>query len=465
MKLPPQFDRPDYSRQLKANTLDEYRALISFAKHYWYLVLILLIGLVVLFYVARPFPPTKVVMATGEPHSINQHLGHWYKDYFAEHGVELELVETQGSVDNLNILERGEVDAAFTQAGLPLPKSSKLSSLGSVQYEPLWFFYRGTVDFENMGMDFLANKRISIGLPNSGTQFMVRDLLKEFRVTVEDHPNLQPLGSKEGVEQLMKGELDGLFILANPDSTQLQELLTSPDIHPWNFKSAKAMASRMQYASSVTFPTGAVSISPLRPAQDINLVATSSTITVQKNLHPAIQFLFMLATESHYKNKANYFERQGGFPAFLDQKQKKSSVAVKYIENQGSVFKHDSPFWLASLLDRAWLLIAALFAISLPLMKLIPSYRKFHLTLMLYDHYGDMCNLLREIKGAENLAELSKLELQYQALNDQIETIWAPAATKEKFFFILNALVTLNKIIDRRKEELQAGSDHEASKQ
>lgn len=461
MKLPPQFDRPDYSRQLRANTLDEYRALISFAKHYWYLVLIMLVGLVVFFYAVRPFPPSKVVLATGEPHSINQHLGQWYKDFFADHGVDLQIIESEGSVENLNILERGEVDAAFTQAGLPVPKSTKILSLGSVQYEPLWFFYRGTVDFENMGMDFLAHKRISIGLPNSGTQFMVRDVLKEFRVSTEDHPNLQALGAKESVEALIRGELDGLFILANPDSALLQELLTNSDIHPWNFKSAKAMASRMQYANSVTFPTGAVSLSPLRPVQDINLVATSTTISVQKNLHPAIQFLFMLATETHYKNKANYFERQGGFPAFLDQKQRKSPVAAKYIENEGSIFKHDSPFWLASLLDRAWLLIAALFAISLPLMKLIPSYRKFHLTLMLYDHYGDMCNLLRQVKGAENLAELSSLELQYQALNDKIESTWAPAATKEKFFFILNALATLNKIIERRREELQRVMDIE----
>jgi hypothetical protein len=163
----------------------------------------------------------------------------------------------------------------------------------------------------------------------------------------------------------------------------------------------------------------------------------------------------MLATETHYKNKPNYFQRDGGFPVFLDQTQKKSPVAVKYIENEGSVFKHDVPFWLASLLDRAWLLIAALFAISIPLMKLIPTYRKFHLTLMLYDHYGDMCILLRKIKGAENIEELSKCELEYEVINERVESTWAPAGAKEKFFFILNALSTLDKVIQRRRQELQ----------
>jgi hypothetical protein len=455
MKLPPQFDRPDYSRQLKANSLDEYRALISFVRHYWYLVIILVLGIVLLFYTARPIPPSTVVMATGESQSINDQLGQWYKDFFAEHGVDLVLVPSHGSIDNLGLLERGEVDAAFTQAGMAIPRSAHLYSLGSVQYEPLWFFFRGNVDLENAAMSFLSNKQVSIGLRHSGTQFMVRDMLKEFHVAVEDHPNLRELNTKESVELLLKGELDGLFVMANPDSVLVQQLLSSPDVHLWNFKSARAIAGRIHYADAVVFPTGGVSLSPLRPSEDINLVTTSSTITVQKNLHPAIQFLFMLATETHYKNKANYFQRPGGFPAFLDQTQKKSPVAVKYIENEGSVFKHDSPFWLASLFDRAWLLIAALFAISIPLMKLVPTYRKFHLTLMLYDHYGDMCILLRKIKGAENIEELSKCELEYEVLNDLIENTWAPAGTKEKFFFILNGLATLNKIIERRKGELQ----------
>lgn len=455
MKLPPQFDRPDYSRQFKANSLDEYRALISFVRHYWYLVVIILVGIGLLFYAARPFPPRTVVMATGEPQSINDQLGQWYKDFFAEHGVDLVLVPSHGSIDNLALLERGEVDAAFTQAGLSIPKSLPVYSLGSIQYEPLWFFYRGNVDIESSAMSFLTNKQISIGLRHSGTQFMVRDMLKEFQVSVDDHPNLRELNTKEGVEQLLNGNLDGLFMMANPDSVLVQQLLTSPDVHLWNFKSAKAIAGRIHYADAVVFPTGGVSLSPLRPTEDINLVTTSSTITVQKQLHPAIQFLFMLATETHYKNKANYFQRYGGFPAFLDQAQKKSPVAVKYIENEGSVFKHDSPFWLASLLDRAWLLIAALFAISIPLMKLVPTYRKFHMTLMLYDHYGDMCILLRKIKGAENIDELAKCELEFEVMNDRIESTWAPAGTKEKFFFILNGLATLNKIIERRKGELE----------
>lgn len=455
---PPLHDRPDYKRQFRANSLDEIKALLTFARHYWFMTLIVLIGVVVLLYQARPFPPTSLVMATGQPNSSGENLGLWYQKYFAEHGIDLQLVPSNGAYANLELLKQGTVDAAFTQSGLPAPASSDLISLGSIEFQPLWFFYNGKAVDENWALDFLAHKRISIGSPNSGTQFMVRDMLREYKLTPEDYPNLVSFSGTESVEKLISGEIDAMFLLAGTESSNLQKLFHTEGLNYWNFKSARATAGRIQYADAVSFPRGAISLSPMLPEQDIELVATSATITVNKDLHPALQYLFMMATDAHYHNTENYFDRPGGFPAFLDLGFRKSPIAVKYIENHGSVFKNDLPFWLASFLDRAWLLIAALLAISLPLAKLVPQYRKYHLTLMLYDHYGDMCQLLLSIRAASTLSELSESELRLEVLADKIERTWAPAGAKEKFFFILNAMETLRTILERRREELQSNA-------
>lgn len=448
------FDRPDYKGQLRAHTRDELKALLAFVRHYWFLSGLMIAGLVLLVVQSNPFPPRTVTIATGQPHSSADILGQWYRDFFAANGVDLVLIPSNGAENNLKILEAGGAQAAFTQAGIPAPSGSKLLSLGSIEFQPMWLFYRGEAVDQNWAKQLMSQWKIAVGLENSGTYFMVRDLLKEYGLKPEQYDNLLKIPTGESIEKLINGEIDALFILSGSESENLQRLLNTENLNIWNFKAAKATASRIPYVDAVTFPRGAVSLSPMVPEQDVGLIATSATITVLDSLHPAIQYLFMMATESHYKNSENYFDRPGGFPAFLDQNVKKSPVAIKYIDNQGSVLQHDLPFWLASLFDRAWLMIAALLAIIIPLLKLIPQYRKYHFQLIQNSHYAAMNEIFLGIRVAGSVSELSALEIRFQDLVSRIEMTWAPAGTKEKYFFGLNALETIRNHIERKRKSL-----------
>lgn len=449
------FDRPDYKGQFRAHTRDEFKAFLAFIRHYWILSCLIIVGIVLLLVQSNPFPPRTVTIATGQALSSADRLGEWYKDFFAANGVDLVLVPSDGAEDNLKRLQDGTVQAAFTQAGIPAAKGSKLLSLGSIEFQPVWLFYRGKPVDQNWAAQLMSKWQIAVGLQSSGTYFMVRDLLKEYGLNPETYSNLLQIPTNESVDKLINGEIDALFILGGTESQNLQRLLHADNLQNWNFRAAKATAGRIQYADAVVFPRGAVSLSPLVPEQDIELVATSATITVQPDLHPAIQYLFMAATESHYKNTENYFSRPGGFPAFLDQNFKKSPVAVKYIDNPGSTLKHDMPFWVASLIDRAWLWMAAILAVFLPLMKLIPQYRKYHAYLVQNAHYAAMNDLVHKVRAAESITELSVHEMKFQALVDTIENTWAPAGTKEKYFFMLNALETMRRHIERKRESLE----------
>lgn len=460
--MPPKlFDRPDYKGQFRAYLRDETRALLAFIKHHWILSGIILIGVVLLLPQSNPIPPSTVVMATGQPNSSDAILGNWYKDFFAANGVTLELVESQGAIDNLKLLNEGKVQAAFGQAGIPAPKDAQLVSLGSIEFQPLWLFYRGKPVEPNWATQLLSKWNISVGLENSGAYFMVKDMLREYGLRPEAYPNLHKLSTKESIEKLLHGDIDAMFLLAGTDSQNLQRLLQQKDLNYWNFRAARATAGRIQYADAVVFPRGAVSLSPVVPAEDVELVATSATIVAKSNLHPAIQYLFMMATEQHYRNTENYFDRPGGFPAFLDQNFKKSPIAVKYIDNHGSLLKYDLPYWLASFIDRAWLTVAALLAILLPLTKLVPQYRKYHHGLIQNSHYGRMFELMISIRGASSLNELSHIVPEFERLAEQVELTWAPVGTKEKYFFMLNAMETMRRHIERKQEQL--ATDERAS--
>ena len=84
-------------------------------------------------------------------------------------------------------------------------------------------------------------------------------------------------------------------------------------------------------------------------------------------------------------------------------------------------------------------------------MKLVPQYRKYHSHLIRNTQYAAMNQLMLEIQAAGNSAELSALEIKFEKLATHIQLTWAPAGTKEKYFFMLNALETMRNHFERKR--------------
>ena len=81
---------------------------------------LLALGLLVMAYWALdPTPPRRVVLATGAPQGAYAEFGTRYKAQLERFGVEVELRGTQGSAENLALLQDPDsgVDFAFVQGG------------------------------------------------------------------------------------------------------------------------------------------------------------------------------------------------------------------------------------------------------------------------------------------------------------------------------------------------------------
>jgi len=105
-------------------------------------------------------------MATGE--GSYRTLGEKYRDYFKRKGIDLQLVPTSGSKENLNrLLDKNDpIQVAFVQGGMIAEDQKKgLQTLGSIDYEPVWFFYRNDTFGDNRLIDKkkLENARIGLG--------------------------------------------------------------------------------------------------------------------------------------------------------------------------------------------------------------------------------------------------------------------------------------------------------------
>jgi TRAP-type uncharacterized transport system substrate-binding protein len=99
-------------------------------------------------YIFATLPPRTVVMATGAEGGANHELGIRYRDILAQSGVKLQLLPTAGGLENLARLRdpKSGVGVGFIQGGTTTQKESPdVESLGTVSYEPVWFFRRSGI--------------------------------------------------------------------------------------------------------------------------------------------------------------------------------------------------------------------------------------------------------------------------------------------------------------------------------
>lgn len=153
---------------------------------------LLILGLVALFLYVDPIPPKKAyICATGQLGSSYRMLKK-FAAYFAKHGFELVLVETPGLDQGFEKLHDDDspVSATFLTAGSVQGSDfPDLVSLGSVQFSPLWLFYRGPRLSGPDAIDQLLEMRTAVGMPGTNTHNILEQLLKLHGITYQKRPN------------------------------------------------------------------------------------------------------------------------------------------------------------------------------------------------------------------------------------------------------------------------------------
>src|SRR5215475_12866264 len=116
-------------------------------------------------------PPSKIVLATGQPGGVYDSFGREYQRRLGAQGLKVELVNTAGSVDNFRRIIDGKVDMAFAQSGTYQTVNDperKVTGLAALYYEPLWIFSKQGVSVESK-LSFRPES-IAVGPKGSGTE-------------------------------------------------------------------------------------------------------------------------------------------------------------------------------------------------------------------------------------------------------------------------------------------------------
>jgi len=363
-----------------------------------------------------PLPPRTVVMATGAQGGAYAEAGRRYQAVLARSGVHLDLRSTNGSLDNLGMLRdpAAGVSIALAQGGLTTAtETADVVSLGTVFYEPIWIFVRGTPSLEPGSRGFTG--RVSIGERGSGTRALATELLASIgqdlsRVEVVD------LSNADAGEALLRGELDMAMMVSGWEAPIVHRLLIAPGIATLTAPRADAQVALRPYLSKLTLPHGVADLVSDRPPADVQLMAGKASLLVRKDLHPAIQYL-LLEAASEIHGGPGIFHRAGQFPAAEPMDLPLSDAARQYHRSGVPWLQRHLPFWLASLAAQALMLLVPIVGVVYPIFKLLPALYGWIMRRRIFHLYGELKFLEAELEargadkaGSELSAKLDQLE-------------------------------------------------------
>ena len=278
------------------------------------------------------------------------------------------------------------------------PDTSNMVSLGSVFYQPLTIFYRSPQPIERLSQ--LAGRRIAIGPAGSGTQILALALLKGNEIEPNGATDLLSMEGDDAKTALLGKTIDAIFLSGDSASTTtIREMLHAEGIRLFNFVQADAYVRRYHYLSKLELPPGSLDLGENLPPTPVNWLSPTVELIGHADLHPALcDLLLEAAFEVH--SHGTLLQATGQFPNATTSAFPISDEASRYYKTGNKSFLYRFlPFWLASLLNRALVIIVPILVVIIPGLRVLPQLYSWRVNSRIHRRYGELMALERESLG------------------------------------------------------------------
>jgi TRAP-type uncharacterized transport system substrate-binding protein len=360
----------------------------------------------------EPAPPDTIRLAVGPADSSYHWLGERYQEILKPQGLQVELVESKGSQENLELIRDGKADAAFVQSGVNLGKDDKtdLFFLASLFPEPLWIFSRE--DEKREDLLHLSGKKLGIGPEGSGSRALALSILSAMGLE-----QTNTLTEDSDPEMLRSGELDYLFLVTSPNSPTLRGLLEDESLHLVSLRRAPGLVKHFEFVSFITLHEGAVDLAKNLPDKDVSLVASTATLVVGEKFHPALTGVVLGAADKVHGQPGPLQERDN-YPSAAHGSFPLTQEAQYYHKNGPGFLQGKIPYKVAATLERMIILLLPFLTIVLPLAKILPALYAWRLNRRLHEPYKELLRLENEVGEDSFLEEIDKVEKDARKLAD-----------------------------------------------
>ena len=425
-------------------------------------LLISLVLLFAIFWFFRSAPPGTITITSGPIGSSFETNAVRYRQILAGNGVTLKILPSEGSLENLQRLESPtfHVDIGFVQGGVTNGRTShKLASLGSVSYQPILVFCRGTVPVTLLSD--LKGKRVAVGPVGSGTRALSLVLLKLNGIEPGGDTTLLDLEGDDASKALLDGAVDAVFMEGDsaPPRVMRQLLLTS-SIQLLDFIQADGYTRRISYLNKLELPKGSLDFGKNIPIHDIHLIGPTVELLARPDLHPALADLLIEAAQEVHGG-AGLLKRKGEFPAPLEHDFPINAEASRYYKSGKSFLYRYLPFWLASLVNRVLVAFVPMVVLLIPGLRLIPFVFRLRIKLHLYRWYRALMALERDLRSEPTPDKRQEFLPRLDHIEQEVNKMKVPASFADQFYGLRGHI---DFVRDRLTNTPSADGDGAASK-
>ena len=369
----------------------------------------------------EPAPPSTLRIAAGPEGGGYAAVAKSYAAALSVVGISLEIIETDGSVDNLRRLEAGEADLGFVQGGVPPGSDNPLLALGSMFLEPIWVFGH---DPSIGRLDGLRGLRIGTGPEGSGTHVLAGRLLADNGID-STSSEFHRLSSEDAAKALRREELDAAIFIASERSAAVSGLLQQQGLSLLSFERAAAYEQRYRFLTRVTLHEGAIDLARNIPPRSTELLAATAALVVRPNVHPALVDLLMQLARRIHRN-GGLFAAPDAFPSPEGHVFELHDQARRFYDSGPPFLQRYLPFWAATLVDRMAVMLIPLLTLLLPLARILPPALDWRVRSKVYRWYENLRAVELESKTAASEERLSELHARLDRIEDQVTEISVP---------------------------------------
>ena len=403
---------------------------------------------------------TTLTFATGQRGGLYHELGQAIADEVqqAHPHLHIQLVETTGSLDNANRLQKQTAHLALlqndTQAG------AHVRSLTAIHPELLHFLCHHKAGIQSIRD--LAGKTVALGPKGSGSEKFTREFLR-FAGFSKSQLTLVNLPLDEATQQLMTGKVDALLFLTGLGNDACQRALQSGQVHltplaPLTASSdtrfgAQILADgfRVHYphASPHTIPLLAY---PSQPAQPIGTVGVKAVLACHTDLPDEIAETL---TRTLYEHRAALSQKHSAFSS-LDEQSSTAHLQFPLHPGAEKFFRRTDPGFFAKHVEMMGFiltLILILWSVLVWAQRWFLQSRKNRIDAY-YEAIDEVINRLNDGTNLEEINELENtlLEIRQRAADELVKE---KLAADESFIIYQNMLNGCQQLLAQKKQEKQ----------
>ena len=144
--------------------------------------------------------------------------------------------------------------------------------------------------------------------------------------------------------------------------------------------------------------------------------------------------LIEAAREVH--GRATLIQRAGEFPAPLEHEYRISDDAARYYKSGKSFVYRHLPFWLASLVDRAAVVLVPIIVVLIPGLRLVPTIYGWRIKTRIYRRYGELMALERAALAQPSPEERTELLKRLDEIERTVITAKMPGSVADQLYVL-----------------------------